>query len=50
MSPGMYSAARDLPRLYTPDELRAISAPLTPETLVHKCISLDVRVTGRSEL
>lgn len=44
------SAARDLPRLYTPDELRAISAPLAPETLVHKCISLDVRVQGPDAL
>lgn len=38
------TAARDLQRLYTPDELQAISAPLAPETLVHKCISLDLRL------
>lgn len=42
-------AARDLPRLYTPDELRAISTPLTPESLIHKCISLDIRIYEQAE-
>ena len=37
-------AARDLPRLYTPGELCALSTPLATETLVHRCISLGVRL------
>lgn len=38
------AAAQALPRLYSPEELRTISTPLSSDTLIHKCIALNIQL------